>query len=260
VQCDVVNYTAGNGLNARVSPSGRYLGFTSSESLTGYDNKVYDEIYLYDAGANELSCASCNPTGAPPIGNAFIRTPTEPSIGGTLTQTVLSRNVTDSGQVFFDTPDALVPHDNNGDEDVYIYKEGHVHLISSGTQAGPSYFLDASENGSDVFFTTLQQLVRRDTDQSYDIYDARVDGGFSEAGYQPPCADEGCRGLASNPPVLSLPDSASLISSGNVTSAPAMKAKAKAKPAKCKKAYVRKKDKCVKRLKAKAKKSAKGRK
>src|ERR1022692_283853 len=240
-----------NCLTARVSPNGLYLAFSSSAGLTGYDTnpiepracrflveepaRPCDEVYLYDAGANRLSCASCNPTNAPPVGNAFIREPTEPSIGSTLTQTYLSRNVTDSGQVFFDTPDALVPHDNNGVEDVYMYKEGHARLISSGTQAGPSYFLDASENGSEVFFTTLSQLVRRDTDQSYDIYDARVDGGFAEQGDQPACGDEGCRGLASNPPVLSLPDSASLISSGNVTPVPVVKpkAKAKSKPAKC---------------------------
>jgi hypothetical protein len=246
VQCSNAATGSYYGSTARVSPSGRYLGFTSSESLTGYDNKAADEIYLYDAGANKLSCASCNPTGAPPTGNAFIRSPTRPSIGTILTQTHLSRNVTDSGQVFFDTPDALVPHDNNGGEDVYMYKEGHVHLISSGTQAGPSYFLDASENGSDVFFTTLQQLVSRDMDRSYDIYDARVDGGFAEQGYQPECADEGCRGLASNPPVLSLPDSASLISSGNVSLIPVVKPKAKpkSKPARCRRGYVRRKGRC----------------
>src|ERR1022692_3925996 len=264
VHCPGFDSASFFGLTARVSPNGRYLGFTSSESLTGYDNSPVEplacdrersngshescrEVYLYDAGANKLSCASCNPTGAPPIGNAFIRTPTTPSISSAFTQTVLSRNVTDSGQVFFDTPDALVPHDNNGVEDVYMYKEGHARLISSGTQAGPSYFLDASENGSNVFFTTLSQLVRRDTDQSYDLYDARVDGGFPEQGYQSACGDEGCRGLASNPPVLSLPDSGSLISSGNVTPVPVVKpkAKAKSKPAKCKKAYVRRKGRCV---------------
>jgi hypothetical protein len=254
-----------NCLTARVSPNGLYLAFSSSAGLTGYDTnpiepracrflveepaRPCDEVYLYDAGANRLSCASCNPTNAPPVGNAFIREPTEPSIGSTLTQTYLSRNVTDSGQVFFDTPDALVPHDNNGVEDVYMYKEGHARLISSGTQAGPSYFLDASENGSEVFFTTLSQLVRRDTDQSYDIYDARVDGGFAEQGYQPACGDEGCRGLASNPPVLSLPDSASLVSSGNVTSTPAVapKAKSKSRTVRCRKGYVKRNGRCFRR-------------
>jgi hypothetical protein len=250
-------------LTARVSSNGRYVGFTSLESLTGYDNNAVDptrcgipydgknesacrEVYLYDAGANRLSCASCDPTGAPPVGNALIREPTYPSIGQTLTQTHLSRNVTDSGQVFFDTPDALVPHDNNGDEDVYMYKEGHARLISSGTQAGPSYFVDGSENGSEVFFTSLQQLVRRDQDQSYDVYDARVDGGFPEQGFQPECGDEGCRGLASNPPVLSLPDSASLISSGNVTPTPVAKPKSRSKSARCRKRHVKKQRGCVK--------------
>ena len=65
-------------LTARVSPNGRYLAFMSSRSLTGYDNtdahsgKPDAEVYLYDAQAqpdvSPLICASCNPTGARPVG------------------------------------------------------------------------------------------------------------------------------------------------------------------------------------------------
>lgn len=249
-------------LTASVSPNGRYLGFNSLESLTGYDNKGAEEIYLYDAGANKLNCASCNPTGAPAVEGAIIRTPGHLTHSKFLKAGYPARYVIDSGQLFFDTTEALVPHDNNGTRDVYEYREGHPYLISSGSAAGEAYFVGASEDGSNVFFETGQQLARRDTDESYDIYDARIDGGFPEASPQTQCADEGCRGLASNQPVLSLPDSASLISSGNVTSAPPVtsKAKSKSKPAKCKKGYVKKKGKCVKKRKTKAKKSAKGRK
>lgn len=221
-------------LTARVSPNGRYLAFTSIESLTGYDNMPAEpylcnaylsgpieacrEVFLYDADAKAFNCASCDPNGAPPVGLAVIRTPTQPSISTLEKVSHLSRNVTNGGQVFFDTLDALVPQDSNGRRDVYEYSEGHVHLLSSGTQAGESFFVDASEGGRDVFITSAQQLVRRDTDTAYDVYDVRAGGGFTEAGVQPECADEGCRGLASLPPVLSLPDSASLISSGNVSS------------------------------------------
>lgn len=267
-------------LTASVSPNGRYLAFTSVESLTGYANEPVEpkacalesgynaqpeacrEVFFYEAGSNKLACASCNPTGERPTAYTVIRTP------GVLTHSKFlkvgypPRYVTDSGLLFFDTTEALVPHDNNGTRDVYEYKEGHPYLISSGSAAGEAYFVGASEDGSNVFFETGQQLARRDTDESYDIYDARVDGGFPEPSPQPQCADEGCRGLASNPPVLSLPDSASLISSGNVTSIPVVtsKAKPKSKSGKCKKGYVKKKGKCVRKRKAKAKKSAKGRK
>src|SRR6185437_6077035 len=67
-----------NKLTARVSPDGRWLAFMSQRPLTGYDNhdansdKLDEEVYLYDAtasaGAGAVVCASCDPTGARPIG------------------------------------------------------------------------------------------------------------------------------------------------------------------------------------------------
>ena len=62
-------------VRSRVSPNGRYLAFMSDKpSLTGYDNidavsgKPDEEVYLYDAVAGRLVCASCDPTGARPVG------------------------------------------------------------------------------------------------------------------------------------------------------------------------------------------------
>ena len=63
-----------NKVSSRVSPNGRYVTFMSSEPLTGYDNtdavsgQPDDEVFLYDAVAGRLTCVSCNPTGARPIG------------------------------------------------------------------------------------------------------------------------------------------------------------------------------------------------
>ncbi len=94
------------------------------------------------------------------------------------------RYLSDSGRLFFDTSDALVSQDTNGKEDVYEYEPagigscqssaGCVGLISSGTSDRESAFLDASETGDDVFFTTTSPLVAADKDQSLDIYDAHV--------------------------------------------------------------------------------------
>jgi hypothetical protein len=62
---------------AEVSPSGQYLAFMSSRSLTGYNNTdineetgkhADEEVFLYDAFKPHLGCASCNPTGARPRG------------------------------------------------------------------------------------------------------------------------------------------------------------------------------------------------
>jgi hypothetical protein len=49
-----------------------------------------------------------------------------------------------------------------------------VSLISSGTSAQESAFMDASESGDDVFFLTSSRLSPIDTDTARDIYDAHV--------------------------------------------------------------------------------------
>jgi hypothetical protein len=222
-----------------VTPGGEQVVFMSNASLTGYDNvdahteKLDEEVYLYDAASGRLNCASCNPSGARPIGPSSVPggTPFENrSHGGAIYQSrVLSE---DGRRVFFDSSDALVPQDTNGQQDVYEYEEGHVDLLSSGTSDETSEFVDASASGNDVFFLTRQQLVRGDTDQLVDLYDARVGGGIPEPALPPSCAEESCRSPVS--PVggaLSL-GSASFTGLGNVppaASKPASKPKTKAK-------------------------------
>jgi hypothetical protein len=94
------------------------------------------------------------------------------------------RYLSDSGRLFFDTSDGLVAADENGAEDVYEYEPtevgtcrfsgGCLGLISSGSSEEESAFVDASQDGDDVFFQTAAQLVAGDDDHAYDIYDARV--------------------------------------------------------------------------------------
>jgi DNA-binding beta-propeller fold protein YncE len=113
-----------------------------------------------------------------------------------------SRYLTDEGRLFFNGADALIPQELSsaplqrtraeqvegeetqvGVENVYQYepqgvggceKEGCVGLISSGTSGHESAFLDASEDGDDVYFITAERLVATDLDTNYDVYDARV--------------------------------------------------------------------------------------
>jgi hypothetical protein len=214
------------GLTSRVSPNGRYLAFMSNEQLTGYDNHDVvsgmpdEEVYLYDALVGKLVCASCNPTGARPAGvetdphdevrlvegynvwphgtwiaaNVPGWTTSEAGVGS-----YQSRYLSNSGRLFFNSSDALVPQDVNGNEDVYEYEPpsrgdesegdctistqsggdvyvpqaaGCVGLISSGTASEEAAFLDASESGGDVFFLTSSALLAQDFDDSPDIYDA----------------------------------------------------------------------------------------
>ncbi len=123
----------------RMSPNGQWLAFMSSANLAGYDprdavSRVADqEVYLYDAAANHLSCASCNPSGASPVGflgpEGFVGEKEGiASLVPGWTQfeassaRYQSRFVGDNGRVFFDSKDALVPNDVNGAQDVYEYE------------------------------------------------------------------------------------------------------------------------------------------
>jgi hypothetical protein len=261
------------GVTSRVSPGGRYLAFMSDRPLTGYDNldansgQPDEEVYLYDAVAGHLVCASCNPTGARPVGlsDGGGQVPLIDSIGLVWPGRWLAgsvpgwdatggefgvslyqpRYLSDSGRLFFDSSDALVPQDTNGLEDVYEYEptgvgsctsahvtfngrsDGCMNLISSGTSGAESAFYDASENGNDVFFTTLSKLSALDYDTAYDVYDAHVCSTsvpcVSPPVSPPPCTSgDSCKVAPSPQPAIFGPaPSATFSGTGNVVGSPA---------------------------------------
>ena len=195
-------------MTARVSPNGEYIAFMSEKSLTGYDNddassgEPDEEVYLYDARTGTLTCASCNPKRESlPDGMLDSRFKSEPQgppamlvdqpgtwsghwlaaslVGWTpsdLTHALRQpRYLSNSGRLFFNSSDALVPSDINGTEDVYEYEPegrscgsesesssevfkpangseaaGCVALISSGTSSRESAFLDAKRASGPV--------------------------------------------------------------------------------------------------------------
>jgi hypothetical protein len=210
-----------SGLTARVSTNGAFVGFNSTRSLTGYDNTDANtgepdiEIYLYDAAAEQLECASCHPLGARPTAGAAIHWPANPGKNGNWANAYPQRNVSDRGHVFFETADALLPRDGNGRRDVYEYLDGSLHLISTGTDEVSSHFLDATPDGSNVFFATAQRLLPRDTDSVYDYYDARIGGGFAEPILQQACPVGPCRGSAPAPGIATQPGTNSFVGPGN---------------------------------------------
>ncbi|MBB4660792.1 hypothetical protein BDZ31_000365 [Conexibacter arvalis] len=115
---------------------------------------------------------------------------TKPVINHTVTQRSMSA---DGRRVFFDTRTALVPEDQNGLRDVYMWEAGRgVVLLSDGRTPKPSWFHDASESGDDVFIVTAAGLDQADRNQSYDVYDVRVGGGYATTP-EPSCAGDGCQ-------------------------------------------------------------------
>ena len=219
-------------LTARVSPDGRYLAFMSAASPTGYDNtdqnsgRPDEEVYVYDSAAASLRCVSCNPTGARPSGVLDTEGVGEGlglvvdrrkvwfghwlagNIPGwtaeNLTSALIqSRYLSDNGRLFFNSPDGLVPQATNRKENVYEYEPsglgscqspsgGCVSLISSGDSGKESAFLEATPDGSNVFFITAAQLLPQDTDTAFDIYDAHECSQASPCLGAPLPAPAGC--------------------------------------------------------------------
>lgn len=220
-------------LQARVTPDGRHLLFsaTTGENLTGYDHGACGwglsggcrELYVYSTDSDTVACASCNPSGAPATGNATIFTG-DNTTGGTRADPPNTQPITDDGsRVFFTSPEALVPEDTNRLSDAYEYdvRTGTVALLSSGKSTSDSYFVDTTPSGNDAFFLTRDRLVGQDVDDSYDLYDARVGGGFPEPPPPPvPCSGITCRQSPTPTGPYVSQGSASFRGAGNVSGAP----------------------------------------
>lgn len=276
------SYGRADGNSFRVTPDGGTAIFINVDSATaqqaGYDNYAANdlgeegqgclsainyghngrspcrEVYVYKYDTNTLACASCDPSGAAPVSGAAYTNHGYDAVDNYVLTAQMVTNYrnrplsADGRYVFFDTGDALVQQDSNG-WDVYEYDTltGRVSLITSGTCNCASQFVDAASDGSDVFFTTHQQLVRADIDNSGDLYDARVDGGIASQNQAPAvaCSGEECQGPALSAPVFSLPSSSTFAGSGNASgqSKPAAHAKKRSKPHKHKKKKKKKKAK-----------------
>lgn len=198
---------------ARVSADGSHLAFVSTSELTTYENQGVSEVYLYGlpsaGGEPEFACASCRPSGERPAGAGTIPGAVANGEGAGATRFYKPRALSADGtRVFFDSTDSLVLQDTDNRPDVYEWEAsgagscarevGCVNLVSSGRGAEASSFVDASSNGSDAFFLTEASLVPTDPG-SYDVYDARENGGFPVPATPVPCQGDACQPLPLTP-------------------------------------------------------------
>ncbi len=278
-----------------VSANGRYLVFEgSSQGFPGIpggvpreeiNGQVYTgdgQIYRYDSSENVIECISCaSPFDPQP---KFESNALYAIYGwdGTPNQVFASEN---GDFVFFETPDALVPEDTNGESapddkgdseliedhrslsnDVYEWRgegvdgcvvvEGCLALISGGRGGGYlTELVGATPSGRDVFFATHESLVPGDKDTAGDVYDARIGGGFPPPAPGPvECEGDACA-TPVGAPVDSTPSSFTFSGAGNV----AQSSPAGGKPVVTSTKHPKKTNKNKKkgkRKKAKAKKSA----
>jgi DNA-binding beta-propeller fold protein YncE len=174
-------------------------------SQTFNNSSGLEQAYRYDVSAQRLSCVSCAPGGAPQSPVEAGRAGSGVDAGGHPRKARARAIADEGGRVFFATAAKLVSRDVNGVTDVYEWERvgtggcrseeregGCVYLISSGTSPSPSFYLDNDESGENVFLATRQGLVGSNTEASYDVYDARVNGGFPQAAAPAECAS-GCR-------------------------------------------------------------------
>ena len=212
---------------AYVTPDGKHLAFMSVEALTGYDNddqltgKQDHEVFEYSAETGQLACASCDQSGARPLGSAFIGAKLDERASSPFHQ---PRSLSDDGsRLFFSSPDPLVPGISGGSVKLFEYENSGAQLISGTEAGGDAVFLDASPSGDDVFFATREQLAATDTDELVDVYDARVDGGLPALPGSVPCSGSACREPFTTPPSFPPPASVSFSDAGNLQPSPSVK-------------------------------------
>ena len=212
----------------QVSPDGRYAAFDSLLSLTGFLNLGHYEIYRWDGQSEAVECASCATTNSAATKDTLLTS------GGL--------NLSDDGRVFFTSPESLVLTDTNGVDDAYEWSGGlSVGRLSTGAGVTASELLTASADGTDAYFFTRSTLVPEDRNGSaIKIYDAREGGGFPQSPEPQPCAaaDE-CHGPGTTAPPPP-----------NINSLPESQVPVGSTPKPCKKGFVRRHGKCVKKHRA----------
>lgn len=215
------------------------------------DTDAAEDVYRYDAQTGDLQRVSIGEASFDANGNnsLFDAHITRTTFRGPLQEQyeLLSRAITEDGsKVVFTTSEPLSPRAINGQSDVYLWSEGRVAMISSGSASEADEQPVISPLGRDLLFRTNVGLVPLDTDGLGDLYDARIGGGFPlpEAPREP-CSGDACQGPLSTPASVLVPGSISQPAGGNLASPAATKAKA------VKKAKARKR----KKHKAKARRS-----
>ncbi len=224
-----------------VSGDGRFLVFTSVARLVPNDSSEFAQVFRYDSQTGEITRVSAGAPGFDVTGSraaaAALIQRGEPGIEAFqgVGKPGADRHpaVSDDGTVVFSSGDGLLPQAFNNlciaeendkcleyAKNAYEYEQGDLYLIggSAGSPLGlREGSVAISPSGRDIFFETREALTRQDTDTLADIYDARIEGGFSAGGSAPACQGEACQGTPAVPPSLTAPGSATLAPPGSLS-------------------------------------------
>ena len=142
----------------------------------------------------------------------------------------------------FITDEALDPADDDGVSNPYLFKEDQLASVRAEAKDPPA----VSPTGNAIGFATKTALLPSDRDLVRDVYVLRTDGGFpppieSPSNCEPPLCQGGASLVPAPPP------------NGTATFVWAPRIK---KPSSCKKGFVKKHGKCVKKKRKHGKKKA----
>jgi hypothetical protein len=144
------------------SSDGTLVVFRTAESLVGADTDSLGDLYQRSGGTTTLIS-------------------TAPGSGNGAFEAFFSDMSSDGKRIFFETLEPLVS-DSDSMPDVYERANGATTRISTGSGGGSgnfiAVFLDASDDGSRVFFNTAEKLAGTDGDTATDLYVARTTDSY----------------------------------------------------------------------------------
>lgn len=248
---DGADWNANDARPVQATQEGRFLVFQSAANLLPDQEGRTEagQVFEYDAQTETLVRVSRGQNGYNDDGHSSIYPATIPVQGydagpptsrsASPTQRFTGLAVSEDGsRVFFSSEDALTPQALSGVNNVYEYHNGHVGLISDGhdmvsvSEKPAVELLGTDESGLDVFFTTADSLVPQDTNTQVDIYDARINGGFTPSTERAPCTADSCQGAPSVAPLLAVPGVSPAAEEAGAPAGPVQKTIPKKKPVK----------------------------
>ncbi len=138
----------------QIARDGSWAVLRSYANLTAYDSGGRAELFKVTESDGSTVCVSCRPDGT-------VATSGSDFLSSANSSAFTPGNVTADGRfIAFDTKDRLVPEDTTGQQDVYLWHDGKLSLMSDGRSKTGSYFfgMDTSD-AHDVVFATTSPLV-----------------------------------------------------------------------------------------------------
>jgi hypothetical protein len=183
----VVGAVTAAATNARASADGRALVFESTVAQAG-DSDARVDVFVWREG-QPLACASCaaSDTGQRDALIGYVKVGGNPTFNALWPGNNANNNrrigrvISDDGAiVFFTSAEPLAAGAaDNGLTKVYEWNRGDLRLVSHPGDHADASYSDSSADGRSVFFTSRATLDPRDEDGGfYDLYVARVGGGF----------------------------------------------------------------------------------